>query len=156
MFCDKDVLPHKLDCLCHTTLTLFTQDVLYKLYSIMRSMIGGKDIFSRFISHLRPFIAMPTCVYSCSFHHNAWVSVGYITSIFRPGDCQLQHMGCINGSNYLSPSYHNGTILAKLRYLPPTYRDSEGMVINCDELAAHCPKEYMNNRGETYSDDDSY
>lgn len=62
MFCSKGVLLQKLHCKCHTLplLTTFTQDELYKMYSILQLIAGGNDIFSAFIMRLQPINIMPT------------------------------------------------------------------------------------------------
>lgn len=139
MFCSREVHIFALDCECHTLKsTTFTYDELYKVYLVMRNVVGSKDVFSALINHLRQVTIVPTHVYLCYTHNRSWVSTKY-PKFRKPGcgtHCVIIYDGCVNDNILVKPG---------LRYNPKQLMancyDSNGVNIECAELSTYFPKD---------------
>lgn len=137
MFCSKKV-KHALDCTCHTVTssTVFTYTELHSMYLVMKSIVGGKDVFSGFLGRLRQVNIAPTYVYICKLHRRAEIDIcPFENDSFICGciDDDVRYAGCIN-ELYFDPSQRMYSNRVKLEHLLSRY------CYNFDDLLIQYPK----------------
>lgn len=159
MFCSSEI-SHVLDCECHTLLasTIFTSSDLYKLYSIMRILLGHDDIFTAFLSQLRQVTIMPTHVYICHSHMVGSVRAKQtmFAECWCSDRCSMHYDGCVNEPDYIFPDYNEYYYDEyKLKYLLSSCYDFDGNQIECPGLATYFPEGTDSDDNSDVGDDNS-